>query len=87
MIAGDYSTYPKERGQYLLKYKLDGINYYMIAFFWPKGDPMSNWPNEPDPDKFGFFYDENCEKEANIETQWHFQPYAYCYLPEIIGKE
>lgn len=85
MEAGNFDTYPTESGQYLIKYHLDSMNYYMIAYYWAKGDEMNCWPDKPDPDKFGFFYDENCEKAANIEgPKWNFKPYAYMKLPDII---
>ena len=87
MTAGKYETYPKESGQYLIKYKQDDISYYMIAYFWAKGDPLNNWPDEPIPGKFGFFYDENCKEEANIEgPTWNFKPYAYIKLPDIVKE-
>lgn len=88
MTAGNYETYPKKSGQYLIKYHQGSMNYYMIAYFWAKGDKMNNWPDEEDPDKFGFFYDENCEKEANIEgPNWNLVPYEYIMLPDIIKTE
>ena len=63
MRAGDISTYPKETGQYLIKYHYNDNSYFMIAYFWVDGD---DWLKPKNEKRVGFYYDENCEKEANI---------------------
>ena len=82
MKAGEASTYPKKQGEYLIKYMECEIPYYMIAYFWPEGSV-----NTKGESVFGFFYDADCSKEANIETQWGYKPFAYCYLPNMIIGE
>jgi hypothetical protein len=84
MRAGDISTYPKETGQYLIKYHYNDNSYFMIAYFWVDGD---DWLKPKNEKRVGFYYDENCEKEANIETQWGYKPYAYYKLPNILSEK
>lgn len=69
-IPGDWDTYPKSRGQYLIRY-LDGdFEYYMITYFHTK--------DEENP---GFYFDADCSKESEIENKWGYKPIAWVYLP------
>ena len=73
--AGNWDTYPTKRGQYLLKYKDGDLSFYMISYFHPKG---SEHP--------GFYFDDNCKMEAEIESKWGFKPYQWAFLPNLLRE-
>lgn len=82
MTAGDYNTYPNSSGQYLIKYIYNNLCYYMICYFWNnKVDILTG------KTLFGFYLDETCEADMNIEKEWGYIPYAYYKLPNITNEK
>jgi hypothetical protein len=65
----DESTFPKKDCQYLILYDYDGFCFYMIAFYKSEYN--------------GFFFDEDCKKEADIKENG-YKTFAYKELKDLI---
>ena len=54
----------------------------MICYFWNnKVDILTG------KTLFGFYLDETCEADMNIEKEWGYIPYAYYKLPNITNEK
>ena len=73
----DPDTYPSQEGKYLLRYfhtdpKENHLPNYEILW-WKK-------------DFKGFYFDQNCVKENNVEKAFNYRVFGWAFLPNMCNS-
>lgn len=76
---GNWATYPKERGRYLIIYSEHNspLYDYQLVYFRPESDGESK----------GFYLDSDCDMSNEVSIAWGWEPHEYMFLPNLLSND